>query len=119
MAPKFNLPGIAPIKKGNNMSFKGLVGKKMTKTVKFMGEDVKISKLSVAEVLDIQTKAKTADDSETEGFAVLKTVLRAAVEGAQDIADQDFNSFPMDELSKLSTEIMKFSGIGQEAGKSV
>jgi hypothetical protein len=39
------------------------------------------------------------------------------VEGGEDLTDEDFETFPMDELSKLSTEVMKFSGIGQDAGK--
>jgi hypothetical protein len=96
---------------------KGLVGKKMTKPVKFMGEDVKISKLSVSEVLEIQERAKQVDKDDSEGFNILKTVIRSSVEGAKDLSDQDFNDFPLDELSKLSSEIMKFSGIGQDQGK--
>lgn len=96
---------------------KGLVGKKMTKSVKFMGEDVKINKLSVAEVMDIQEKAKSLEQDDAAGFDVLKTVIKAAVDGGADLTDQDFENFPMDELSKLSAEIMKFSGIGQDAGK--
>ena len=96
---------------------KGLIGKKMTKKVKFMGEDVVISKLSVAEVMDIQKQAKILESDESAGFGVLQTVLRSAVEGADDISDEDFQMFPMDELSKLSAEIMKFSGVGADAGK--
>ena len=107
------------IVKVNAMSegIKGLVGRKMTKSVKFMGEDVKIAKLSVAEVLTIQERAKTLEQNATEGFDVLKVVIRSSVEGASDLSDEDFNNFPLDELSKLSNEIMKFSGIGQESGK--
>lgn len=109
---------IPSIKKVDQMSgIKDLVGKKMTKSVKFMGEDVKISKLSVAEVMDIQNKAKTLEQDDSAGFDVLKTVIKAAVEGGSDLTDQDFENFPMDELSKLSAEIMKFSGIGQDQGK--
>jgi len=104
--------------KENTMSgIKGLVGKKMTKSVKFMGEDVKISKLSVAEVMNIQEKAKEIEKDESAGLELLQTVIRSAVEGADDLADEDFAAFPMDELSKLSNEIMKFSGIGAEQGK--
>jgi len=96
---------------------KSLVGRKMTKSVKFMGEDVKISKLSVSEVMTIQEKAKDIENNDTAGLELLQTVIRSAVEGAEDLADEDFQTFPMDELSKLSNEIMKFSGIGAEAGK--
>lgn len=96
---------------------KGMVGRRMDKTVKFMGQDLKITKLSVAEVMDIQVKAKELEADETAGFGVLKTVVMAAVEGGKDLTDEDFQTFPMDELSKLSAEIMKFSGIGTEQGK--
>ena len=116
MTSKLNIPKISKV---NNMSegIKGLVGRKMTKTVKFMAEDVKISKLSVSEVMEIQERAKALDKDESEGFNILKTVIRASVDGAKDLSDEDFSNFPLDELSKLSNEIMKFSGIGQDQGK--
>jgi hypothetical protein len=43
---------VPSVKKETKMSegIKALVGRKMTKTVKFMGDDVKISKLSVQQV---------------------------------------------------------------------
>jgi hypothetical protein len=96
-----------------------LVGRKMTKSVKFMSEDVKICKLSVSEVMEIQDKAKNITTDDSEGFNLLKHVIKLSVEGASEISDQDFDNFPMDELSKLSNEIMKFSGIAPqgEAGK--
>ena len=99
-----------------------LVGKKMTKKVKFMGEDVVITKLNVSEVLSIQEKAKELEKDDKgedtkSGFAVLQTVITSAVEGGEELTEDDFNTFPMDELTKLSNEIMKFSGIGAEVGK--
>lgn len=97
---------------------RSLVNKKMTKSVKFMGEDIKITKLSVSEVLEIQELSKKVNESDSEnGFDILKTVIRSAVEGASELADEDFNNFPLDELSKLSAEIMKFSGLGEDKGK--
>lgn len=107
------------IVKVNQMStgIKGLVGRKMSKNVKFLGEDVKITKLTVAEVLAIQAQAKDAENDSDSGFEVLKYVVRTAVEGGDQLSEDDFATFPMDELSKLSGEIMKFSGLGQEAGK--
>ena len=113
--------GVPKLIKENQMSeikgIKGLVGRKMTKAVKFMGQEVTISKLSVAEVLNIQEKAKTIAENESEGFEILKTVIRSGVEGGSDLADEDFDNFPLDELSALSNAIMKFSGIGENAGK--
>jgi len=117
MTSKLKIPTISKANKMATEGMKGLVGRKMTKTVKFMSEDIKIAKLSVAEVMNIQEKAKGIEKDEAEGFNILKTVIRASVEEARDLADEDFNNFPLDELSKLSNEIMKFSGIGQEAGK--
>ena len=98
-------------------NIRNLIGRKMTKLVKFMGEDVKIFKLTVAEVLTIQEAAKGSEEDDNKGFDVLKTVIRSAVEGASELTDEDFKGFPMDELSKVSNEIMKFSGIGNESGK--
>jgi hypothetical protein len=99
---------------------RSMIGRKMTKSVKFMGEDIKISKLSVAEVIQIQQKSKevNAEADDSNGFSLLKTVITLSVEGAAQLEDKDFEAFPMDELSKLSTEIMKFSGLtGDNQGK--
>ena len=115
MTSKIHIPKISKV---TNMSgIKSFVGRKMTKPVKFMGEDIKISKLSVSEVMSIQEKAKSLEGDDAAGFGILKTVIISAVEGGADLTDADFESFPMDELSKLSAEIMKFSGIGGEQGK--
>lgn len=100
-------------------SFKDLVGKRISKTVKFMGDDVTISKLSVSEVMGIQAQAKDIGSDESKGLSVLKTVIRSGTIGAEELDDEAFDGFPMDELSKLSNEIMKFSGLdGDKAGKS-
>ena len=104
--------------RGNNMSgIKSLVGRKMSKDVKFMDTMVKIQKLSVAEVLQVQEKAKGIAENEAEGFEILKHVIMASVEGGSELSDEEFENFPLDELSKLSAEIMKFSGIGEGQGK--
>lgn len=110
---------IPKISKENKLAegIKGLVGKRMTKSVKFVGEDVKISKLSVAEVMEIQELARNANEDTQAGLELIKKVIRLSVEGANALEDDDFKSFPMDELSKLSNEIMKFSGIAGEQGK--
>lgn len=98
---------------------KSLLGRKMTKKVKFMNEDIEISKLSVTQVLEIQEMAKKSEATGTNenGLDLLKTVIKQSVAGADELSDDDFDSFPMDELSKLSNEIMKYSGIGGDQGK--
>jgi hypothetical protein len=96
---------------------KALVGRSKTMKTKFLDSDVVIKKLTVAEVLDIQETAKDTADNETAGFDILKKVIRTATEGGADLTDEDFQSFPMDDLSKLSNEIMKFSGMGNDPQK--
>lgn len=118
-APHFNQGAtIAPQPKETNMSaLKSLVGKSVTKNVKFMGVDISIRKLSVAQVLEIQEKAKEGADQDNSALAVLQLIVSQSVEGADDLTNDDFLTFPMDELSKLSNEIMKFSGVTGEQGK--
>ncbi len=100
------------------MGIKDLIGKRMEKEVAFMGSKVKISKLTVDEVMAIQAMAKeSTSESDDDSLRVLRKVIQSAVEGGEDLQDEDFRKFPMDELSKLSGEIMKFSGLGQEQGK--
>lgn len=119
MTSKLSIPKIS---KGYNrmatMSFKDLVGQVISKNVKFMGQDVKISKLTVEQVLEIQEKAKAGQDDDAAGLELVKTVIKMAVAGAEELDDNDFKKFPMEELAKLSSEIMKYSGMATaETGK--
>jgi len=111
-----NMPNISRV---NNMSvIKGLVGKKMTRTVKFMGEDVTINKLSYHHVREVQENADKLDADDAAGFELLKAIIRNSVDGGNELTDDDFDTFPLDELSRLSTEILKHSGIqGEQKGK--
>jgi len=111
--PKFTLPLVK--EKSTKMSFAKFIGKKMTKKVKFMGEEIEISKLSVAQIVTVQESAKAAESDDSKGFEILKTIIRASAAGAEDLTDEQFSDFPMDELSKLSNDVMVFSGI--DAGK--
>jgi hypothetical protein len=118
MTSRIIIPKISKVNKMANNSFKDLVGKRVTKNTKFMGSDATIAKLSVSEVLEIQEKAKILGDDETGGLELLRLVIRLAVTGAEELTDEDFATFPMEELSKLSAEIMKYSGMVQaEQGK--
>lgn len=96
---------------------KGLVGQRMTQDANFMGKKVEIAKLSVSQVMEIQEKSKNLNEDDETGFEILKLVVRTAVQGGDELTDDDFRSFPLDELSKLSAKIMEFSGIGAAAGK--
>lgn len=99
------------------MAFKDLVGKAVTKEVTFMGEKVQIRKLTVAQVLEIQAKAKELEGSEEGNLDVLILILTLAVPGASEISKEDFQNFPMDELAKLSNDVMRHSGVAGDAGK--
>lgn len=98
----------------SNESIVNFAGRRISKSVKFMEGKVKISKLSVAEVEEIQELAKANEGDEEKGMEVLRKVLALAVEGGEDLTDEQFDGFPIEELSKLSSEIMKFSGMGKE-----
>ena len=132
------------------MSIKTLAGKRVTKKVVFLSEEIVIKKLSIADVELIQTTAKAledtnnvhleslkqyeldlakakADDTELpvrpeepeqqDTFAVLKTIIRSATEDGESLTDEDFQSFALDDLTKLSEEIMNFSGVGEKGRK--
>ena len=89
MTSKLKIPTISKANKMATEGMKGLVGRKMTKTVKFMGEDIKIAKLSVAEVMEIQAKAKDLEGDEQNGFELLKKVIKLSVEKADELSDED------------------------------
>ena len=95
------------------LSFHAL-NKKMTKKFKFLGEDVMIKKLSVADVTAIQELSKDMGEDSTDQFELLRFVIRAAVEGADELEDEDFQEFPIDELTNLSEGIIKYSGVGNK-----
>jgi transcriptional regulator of met regulon len=103
------IPSVVPTMSG----IKALANKRMSKKVKFMGEDITIYKLSIEQVLSIQEKAKNVKDDEEANFDLLQEVIGYAVEGGNELTDEDFNKFPIDELSKISNEVMKFSGLDQ------
>jgi len=95
---------------------KHLVGKLITKKVPFMGDEVEIRKLSVKEVLEVQEIVKKAskDKSEKSQLKLVQDVLKIAVTGANELSDEEFNGFPLGELSAVSEEILAYSGIGGE-----
>lgn len=136
--------------KESKMSIKNLVGKRVTKTTKFLDEDIVIRKLSIADVEQIQAavkeledvnaayaaatkqyeadcdKARTAGEALPErpeepeaqdNFSVLKTIIRSSTVDGDQLTDEDFQGFALDDLSKLSEEIMNFSGVGDKGRK--
>ena len=88
---------------------KHLVGKKISKKVDFMGDKVEIKKLTVNEVLKIQEA--TRNTSEEDQINTLRVILRSAVVGADELSDEDIATYPLEELTSLSAEIVKYSGM--------
>lgn len=106
-----------------NAGIRGLANRKMTKDVDFMGTKLKISKLSVAEMKQVQEIAKLPEAAEGEdapvmteaqSLKVLQTVIQCGAEGGAEMTAEEFESMPIDELSKLSEAIMAFSGMGSK-----
>lgn len=96
---------------------KHLLGKeRKTVKVKFLGENVDVRKLSVAEVEEFQAKLTAAKEDETRGLSLQRDIIRLGVAGAEDLTDAELNSFPMDDLMRLSEEILRQAGIRAEAG---
>lgn len=93
---------------------KHLVGKTITKSVDFLGDKVEIKQLSVGAVLKLQKELAKAD--ELDSIETIGTIVRTSVIGAEDLSDEDFQSFPLGELLKLSEEIMAFAGLKAESG---
>jgi hypothetical protein len=91
------------------------VGSKAPVKVKFMGEQIDIQKLTVAQVIDVQKLVKSFEESPSE-MDNIKTIVHVIQLGAPELADlteDEMYDFPIDELAKLSNEIMKHSGLVQ------
>jgi len=108
------------IPKENKMNtavgIRAMLGVKVEKEAEFMGKPLKIAKLTYAQVKKIQDASKTSGDAE-DGFGVMRLVIRLSAEGGESLTDEDFDNFAIDDLAKLSQEIMAYSGMSQGEGK--
>jgi len=97
---------------------KHLVGKLVTEKVPFMGDEVEVKKLTVGEVMGLQKVIEKAAKSKDEQaqLKLLCDVIKIAVIGAEELTDEDFNTFPIQELTGLSEQIMRLSGLGGTEG---
>jgi len=87
---------------------KKFIGKKLTKEVEFMDGTVEIKVLTVGDVRAIEAKSKEQEEGGDQ-LDVLRFVMRLAVVDAEDMTDEDFDGFPVTELTKLSESIMGMS----------
>jgi hypothetical protein len=82
------------------------------KTVKFMDQDLEIKQLTVKGVKDLQTTLDKNTDATMDAVKTLAVIFKATVVGAEDMADEEFEKFPIEPLTKLSNEILQFNGLG-------
>jgi hypothetical protein len=94
---------------------KKFVGKEITVDVPFMDETVPVRKLTVLQVMEIQKFVAKANKSKAEDsqIGLIRDVLRLSVIGAEKLTDEEFNGFPLGELSKLSEQVLAVSGLGE------
>lgn len=93
-----------------NVSSNRFLKAKVVKKSKFMNEDIDLNKLTVAQVLEIQGIAGK-DEGSVDNLKVLSTVIRFGAPELAEFSDEELQDFPLDELTKLSNEIMKYSGL--------
>lgn len=77
-----------------------------------MDDEVEIRKLSISEVFEIQKIINKK--GKTDEMEVLRALLKLAVVGAEDLTEEEFNSFPPGELNQLSEVIMEYCGLGDK-----
>ena len=86
--------------------------KDITKKVKFLDQDLEIKQLTVKGVKELQTSLNEVKDASLDAVKTLGIIFRSTVVGAEDMKDEDFESFPISELTKLSNDILEFNGLG-------
>ena len=88
---------------------KQFVGKVHTSKVPFMDGEVEIKKLTVGDVKAIEAKTKeiqAREEEDQDQLEILRFVMRRSVVGAEDLTDEEFEGFPISELTSLSEKVM-------------
>ena len=89
---------------------KNFVNKPMTRKIAFMDGEVEIKLLTVGNAKAIEAKTKELEKkknkSDMDNLELLRFVIRMSVVGAEELSEEDFESFPISELTKLSEAIM-------------
>lgn len=97
----------------------------MSMDFKFCNETIKIRKLTVSQVSAIQTTAREIElaksDTSADGLArseklsmdLLELMIRSGVDEFKDFTSEEFGELPIDELTKLSNQILKYSGLAK------
>jgi len=90
-----------------------------TKKVTFLGkkDSVEVKKLTGLEVKEFQTFVNTEAKKLAEadqGLAIQRKIIRLGVVDADGLTDDELDSFPLDEVSKLAKEVLIYSGINPD-----
>ena len=98
-------------------SIRTFIGRKNFVAVPFMDGNVNISKLTLGDILRIQEMNAEAEKTQdpVANLGVMRFVVRQSVEGGAELTDEDFNTFAMGDLAKLSEDIMELSGASTKA----
>lgn len=94
---------------------KHLVGKEITKKVPFMGDEVEVRNLTVGQAREIEAMTKVVNEQPEEDrdhLSLLRSVVRIAVVGAEELTDEEIDTFPISELTSLSQAIMGQEDLG-------
>ena len=65
----------------------------------------------------LEAAIAAAEREEEEGMSITRKIVRMGVRGGSDLSDEDFLTFPLNELAELAREIMVYSGVADK-GKS-
>ena len=90
--------------------------RRKTKTYNFMGEDIEIMPLSVAQVrvfqenIKKQEESQLSDNSET-GLSSQRDLIRMGVIGARDLTDEELDNMSLIDMTDLANEILKYTGL--------
>ena len=90
-----------------------------TQKVKFMDtETVEVRKLTVAQVRDFQKLMgeNPEEAGDEKGLELQRYVIRTAVVGADELTDEEMDSFPLDDLSRLVNSILELAGVRGDSG---
>ena len=87
-----------------------------------MEDEVEVRQLTINTVLKVQdmvNKSAKAKDQEKAQMDLMRSVIRLAVVGAEEISDIEFDTFPLGEITKLSEQILNVSGLGVAGAEAV
>tara|TARA_R110002124_G_scaffold32577_3_gene109020 strand:+ start:2317 stop:2631 length:315 start_codon:yes stop_codon:yes gene_type:complete len=90
----------------------------ITKKVSFLEQEVEVKQLTVKGIKDLQLALDSIKGaSDVGGLSTLSIIFKATVVGAEKMADEDFEKFPIQALTKLSNDILLFNGLGASDDK--